>query len=56
MAREDIYKMAHELSRDLTRAHRRAQRDCPSKPPPTSSPQWHEIDFVALFEKQCMAH
>ena len=26
MAREDIYKMAHELSRDLGRAHRGAQQ------------------------------
>jgi len=22
----------------------------------SESPKWREIDFVALFEKQCMAH
>ena len=27
MAWEDIYKMAHSLSRDMSRARRRAQRD-----------------------------
>ena len=55
MAREDIYKMAHELSRDLGPAHRGAQQTAHVLPP-TSSPQWYEIGFVALFEKQCMAH
>ena len=33
IAPEDIYKMAHALSRDLSRACRRAQRDYPSTPP-----------------------
>jgi len=28
MARADIYQMARALSRDLSRARRRAQRDC----------------------------
>ena len=32
MAREDIYKVARALSRDLSRARRQAQRDCPSTP------------------------
>ena len=32
MAREDIYTMARALSRDLSRARRRVQRDCPILP------------------------
>ena len=37
LAREDTYKVARALSRGLSRARRRAQRDCPSTPVPTST-------------------
>ena len=32
MAQEDIYNMDHARSRDISRARRGVQRDCPSTP------------------------
>ena len=54
MAREDIYTMARALSRDLSRARRRAQRDCPILPqvaPPTNILYCH-IAFSNSFKIQ----
>jgi hypothetical protein len=48
--REDIYTMARALSRDLSRARRCAQRDCPSTP--YQQILWSELTEPNLLRKE----